>query len=71
MLVHCATTGNRAFASALLRQALTIAISDGYPDSVLIASPMGRPLYEEMGYEFVGDALFMAGENSEEMSLSK
>jgi GNAT superfamily N-acetyltransferase len=48
----------KGVASALLVQALTAAISDGYPDSVLIASPMGRPLYEEMGYQFVGDALF-------------
>jgi GNAT superfamily N-acetyltransferase len=45
-------------ASALLMHVLAEAISDGYPDSVLIASPMGRPLYEEMGYQFVGDALF-------------
>lgn len=45
-------------ASALLFQALTTATLDGYPGSVLIASPMGRPLYEEMGYQFVGNALF-------------
>ncbi len=45
-------------ASALLIHALTAAIEDGYPDSVLIASPMGRPLYEEMGYQLVGSALF-------------
>lgn len=41
-------------ASAMLMQALVDAARDGCPDSVLIASPMGRSLYEEMGYELIG-----------------
>jgi GNAT superfamily N-acetyltransferase len=44
----------QGLASALLMQALVDAASDGCPDSVLIASPMGRSLYEEMGYELIG-----------------
>jgi GNAT superfamily N-acetyltransferase len=44
----------RGLASAILMRALADAASDGYPDSVLMASPMGRSLYEEMGYELVG-----------------
>ena len=45
-------------ASALLSQILAEATVDGYPDSVLVASPMGRPLYEEMGYRFLGNSYF-------------
>ena len=44
----------QGLASAILMQALVDAAADGYPDSVLIASPMGRSLYEEMGYQLIG-----------------
>jgi GNAT superfamily N-acetyltransferase len=47
----------QGLASTLLRQALAEAAADGYADSVLIASPMGRPLYEEMGYRWVGSTV--------------
>jgi GNAT superfamily N-acetyltransferase len=52
------TYRRQGLASAILMQALVEASQDGYPDSVLIASPMGRPLYEEMGYRFVGELLY-------------
>lgn len=45
----------QGLASALLMQALVEAADDGYTDSVLVASPMGRSLYEEMGYRFIGN----------------
>ncbi len=45
-------------ASALLLHGLREAAADGCPDSVLVASQMGRPLYEEMGYQWVGTNLF-------------
>jgi GNAT superfamily N-acetyltransferase len=44
----------QGLASALLARALEDAANDGCPDSVLVASPMGRPLYEELGYVYVG-----------------
>jgi hypothetical protein len=44
----------QGLASAILMQALVDAAADGYRDSVLIASPMGRSLYEEMGYRLIG-----------------
>jgi GNAT superfamily N-acetyltransferase len=45
----------QGLASAILMQALVDAAADGYTDSVLVASPMGRSLYEEMGYQLVGN----------------
>ncbi len=48
----------RGLASALLVYALTEAAADGYSLSVLLASPMGRPLYEEMGYRAIGSTVF-------------
>jgi GNAT superfamily N-acetyltransferase len=47
-------------ASALLMRALADAASDGYNESVLVASPMGRPLYEQMGFRLLGNVLFYA-----------
>ncbi len=44
----------QGIAAALLMYALIEAATDGCPDSVLVASPMGRPLYEEMGYQLLG-----------------
>jgi GNAT superfamily N-acetyltransferase len=44
----------QGLASALLLRGLADAASDGCLDSVLMASPMGRTLYEEMGYALVG-----------------
>lgn len=48
----------RGLASALLERALTEAAHDGYTASALIASPMGRPLYEAMGYRWVGETRY-------------
>ncbi len=48
----------RGLASALLHHALSEAAADGYIASTLIASPMGRPLYEAMGYRWVGNVLY-------------
>lgn len=45
-------------ASALLMNMLVDAAHAGCPDSVLTASPMGRSLYEQMGYQHVGDTHF-------------
>jgi GNAT superfamily N-acetyltransferase len=45
----------QGIASALLMRALADAAADGYSDSVLIASTMGRPMYEQMGYEWIGN----------------
>ncbi|MEP7288088.1 MAG: GNAT family N-acetyltransferase [Chloroflexota bacterium] len=45
-------------ASALLMRVLTDAAAEGCPNSVLVASTMGRPLYEEMDYRFLGNTLF-------------
>jgi GNAT superfamily N-acetyltransferase len=44
----------QGLAAAILMRALVEAAADGCPDSVLVASPMGRSLYEEMGYQFLG-----------------
>jgi GNAT superfamily N-acetyltransferase len=44
----------QGLASAILRRALAEAAAEGYADSILVASPMGRSLYEEMGYRQVG-----------------
>jgi GNAT superfamily N-acetyltransferase len=43
-------------AAALLLWALTEAATEGYSGSVLVASPMGRSLYEEMGYRLIGNS---------------
>ncbi len=48
----------RGVASALLMRALAEAAADGCPDSVLVASVMGRSLYVEMGYKLIGSSLF-------------
>lgn len=48
----------QGIAAALLMRGLVDAAADGYPDSVLVASPMGRPLYQQMGYELLGASLF-------------
>jgi GNAT superfamily N-acetyltransferase len=45
-------------AATLLMRALADAASDGYRNSVLVASPMGRPLYESLGFKSLGSALF-------------
>jgi GNAT superfamily N-acetyltransferase len=44
----------QGLASAILTRALREAADEGYTDSVLVASPMGRSLYEEMGYRLIG-----------------
>jgi GNAT superfamily N-acetyltransferase len=44
----------QGLASAILTRALAEAAADGYAESILVASPMGRSLYEEMGYLQVG-----------------
>jgi GNAT superfamily N-acetyltransferase len=48
----------KGIASALLMRALADAAADGYRSSVLIASTMGRPLYEQMGYRLLGYSTF-------------
>ena len=48
----------QGIASALLMHALTEAAADGCRDSVLVASAMGRSLYEQMGYQLIGTSLF-------------
>lgn len=48
----------RGFAASLLLYALREAAEEGYTLSALIASPMGRPLYEEMGYRWIGNVLY-------------
>ena len=48
----------QGIASALLMHTLTEAAANGYPDSVLVASAMGRSLYEELGYQLVGNSVF-------------
>ena len=45
-------------ASALLMRILVDSADAGCPDSVLAASPMGRALYEQMGYQQVGTTYF-------------
>ncbi len=45
----------QGIASTLLMRALADAAEDGYTESVLIASPMGRPMYEQMGYQWIGN----------------
>lgn len=45
----------QGLASTVLAQALREAAADGCPTSVLLASEMGRPLYESMGYRWIGD----------------
>jgi GNAT superfamily N-acetyltransferase len=45
----------QGIASALMMRALADAAADGYSDSVLIASAMGRPMYEQMGYQWIGN----------------
>ena len=44
----------QGLAATLLSQALAEAAADGCIESVLVASPMGRSLYEEMGYSLIG-----------------
>ena len=48
----------RGLASTVLGQALQEAASDGCPVSVLLSSDMGRPLYESMGYRWVGETTY-------------
>jgi GNAT superfamily N-acetyltransferase len=48
----------QGLASAALMAALVEAAQDGCPDSVLLASPLGRSLYEEMGYQCIGNVHF-------------
>ena len=48
----------QGLASAILMRALADAAADGYPESILVASQMGRPLYEEMGYKLLGNTFF-------------
>jgi GNAT superfamily N-acetyltransferase len=48
----------RGVAAAVLMRALVEAAADGFPNSVLLASPMGKPLYEGMGYRFVATTYF-------------
>ena len=48
----------QGIAAAILMRALVDAAADGCSDSVLVASPMGRPLYQQMGYELLGASLF-------------
>jgi len=48
----------RGLASALLIHALREAADDGYTSSVLMASSMGRRLYEQMGYRWVGHTIY-------------
>ena len=48
----------RGIASALVFQMLVDAAADGCPESVLVPSEMGRPLYEEMGFRQLGESLF-------------
>jgi GNAT superfamily N-acetyltransferase len=45
-------------ASTLMAHALAEAATDGCPVSALLASPMGRPLYEAMGYHCVGETTY-------------
>jgi GNAT superfamily N-acetyltransferase len=48
----------QGIAAALLMRALAEAAADGYTASVLMASPMGKPLYEAMGYQFLANTYF-------------
>lgn len=48
----------QGIAAAVLMRALVDAAAEGYPNSVLLASPMGKTLYEEMGYRFVANTYF-------------
>ncbi|MBX3064796.1 MAG: GNAT family N-acetyltransferase [Anaerolineae bacterium] len=48
----------QGIASAILMRALVEAAQDGCDHSVLMASPMGKALYEEMGYHFVATTWF-------------
>ncbi len=48
----------QGLASALLLHALNEAADEGYTASALMASPMGRPLYEEMGYRWIGSTVY-------------
>ena len=52
------TFRKQGIASAILMHALVQASAEGYPASVLMASPMGKPLYEEMGYQFAASTYF-------------
>ncbi len=44
----------QGLASTVLAHALAEAAADGCPNSVLVASAMGRSLYEKMGYRLIG-----------------
>jgi GNAT superfamily N-acetyltransferase len=52
----------RGLASSLMARALAEAAADGCPVSALLASPMGRPLYERMGYCCVGETSYYGPE---------
>ncbi len=45
----------RGLASTVMRIALWEAAAEGCSISILLASPMGRPLYEAMGYHCIGE----------------
>lgn len=47
----------QGIASALVGHILDEAAQSGVQRSILLASPMGRPLYEGMGYRWIGDAV--------------
>jgi GNAT superfamily N-acetyltransferase len=48
---------NMGVATTLVGYILREATQLGYTTSILLASPMGRPLYESMGYRVIGDAV--------------
>ncbi|MBX3080741.1 MAG: GNAT family N-acetyltransferase [Anaerolineae bacterium] len=48
----------QGIASAILMRGLVEAAADGCSNSVLMASPMGKTLYEEMGYQFIANTRF-------------
>lgn len=50
---------NRGLASALMARMTADASQEGYPQSVLMASSMGKPLYEKMGYHTVAEVCYL------------
>lgn len=47
----------KGIASLLLGEMLADAATLNYHQSILLASPMGRPLYESMGYQWIADSI--------------